>query len=43
VSDDSRNIYFFLGEFDFLPHAPLMLMARIGRFDGISAGTNLSN
>src|SRR6516165_338154 len=37
VSHDSRDIYFLVGKFYFLPHTPLMLVAGIGRFNRIGA------
>src|SRR6266576_636689 len=34
MADDAGNEHFARGQFNFLPHAPLMLVARIGGFDG---------
>src|SRR5438094_4777456 len=34
VSHDPRHEHFAVGQLDLFPHAPFMLMARVGSFDG---------
>jgi hypothetical protein len=43
VSRNSGNQYLAVRKFDLLPDAPLMLVARIGRLDGISARADRQN
>src|SRR5262245_66371677 len=43
VSGNSGNQYLAVRKFGLLPNPPLMLMARIGRLDGGSAGADRQN
>src|SRR5262249_1678800 len=41
MRDDSGNQHLPLGQLDALPDAPLMVMARIGRLEGVGASVDL--
>ncbi len=43
VADDAGNKNLAVGKFDFFPDTPLVIVAGIGRLNGISAGAHLED